>query len=631
MDTSFRLGLILSAVNNTGAAFGAVLRNSDTLQSRQDKFKNATQDLFNIGSAASIGAFGVFAKMGMDLQDTKTRFEVFLKDGNKAKEMLKELNTFADISPFSNEQVYGAATALLPYIKDTTEMKTQLGMLGDIASGLKLPFEDLARIYGKFKGGNIIQGEELEMLRDRGFKMEYLAKALGVTEDKIKKLGSDGKIHFSHIQKAFELATQEGGDFHKMTETMAGTASGKLSTALGQAKYQLASMAETSLPILTASLDNIIPMLDKFGHFVENNQELVGSFVQAAMGFTAMNIGFKGLNWLYQGGALMVSNVSNIVVGVRNFTSALQALKAAQAIGDMGGWYRALEQYGTAGNWAARSLGLTTASQLGLNTAMLANPYVLAVAGLVALGGAIWYANKEMTKLSDKEQAELDLANQVKGNIRQEHTEFTKLWMQLEKTNPESKERLELAKKMTSLFPNYTRGLDLEKAKLSELPKYYDMVTEKMMKYAMQKHLINAMDKELTGISDAKLEAFNARNELKATGGNIADWIVKNNPMGGLRALVYGFSQTAKVEEAMNNEQQHHKKLKGLKEYGAELDKELNTGNSYDKIQKELYKQQNNTKVENKVHVYVGGNEVNAVVKEEQRKVQRTAIKTPKQ
>ncbi|MEG7685978.1 tape measure protein, partial [Listeria monocytogenes] len=79
-------------------------------------------------------------------------------------------------------------------------------------------------IVGKAKLGQKIQGEELNQLADRGINLfPELAKVLKTNEENIKKLGSEGKIAYSDLEKAIELATEKGGKFNGLMEKQSQT------------------------------------------------------------------------------------------------------------------------------------------------------------------------------------------------------------------------------------------------------------------------------------------------------------------------------------------------------------------------------------------------------------------------
>ena len=558
---SFHLSLILSAINRTGSAFGAIYRSEARLQERRQQYQQAQNDLLSIGTGVSVGMAGYILKSGMELEDIKTRFEVFLKDGDKAKQMLLDLNKFADITPFSNQETYKAAGFLLPYIKDSKTLTDELSMLGDIAKGINAPFGELVEKYARFKAQGKLHMQDIYELTGRGFDVNLIKKAVGV--DNLEDASRSGKLTFEKIREAMKLATTQGGMFEGMMDKMSKTGSGKLSTAMGTAQYSLSNMAEKLMPTMVQLLDEVIPLVNAFSHWVEANPKLAKGLIGVTVSLAGLSIASKVLTFLYTGAALNISRFASMAVGIHRVSQAYRALAAAQAAGNMTAWYTALQNYGAAGNTAARILGMARIQQLGFNAAVLTNPYVLAIAGLVALAGVIYVANERMTDLNDSQQMLLDIATEAKDKVVDEHVAFTKLWKELEKTNPQSKEFTTIKAKLLSQYPQYLNKIDLEKAKVGDLPSLYKRATEAMLLHASQRVAVERGEKAQKEWSQAMFDKEDAKRRFDATGGNLGDYLFKKmgpgNPIG---QIAREFSMSKDVTDADARQRQAENDMK---------------------------------------------------------------------
>ena len=558
---SFHLSLILSAINRTGSAFGAIYRSEARLQELSRSHQRAQNDLLSIGTGVSVGMAGYILKSGMELENIKTRFEVFLKDGNKAKQMLLDLNKFADITPFTNQETYKAAGFLLPYIKDSKTLTDELSMLGDIAKGINAPFGELVEKYARFKAQGKLHMQDIYELTGRGFDVNLIKKAVGV--DNLEDASRSGKLTFEKIREAMKIATSQGGMFEGMMDKMSKTGSGKLSTAMGTAQYSLSNMAEKLMPTMVQLLDEVIPLVNAFSKWVEANPKLAKGLIEVTVGLAGLSIASKVLTFLYTGAALNISRFASMAVGIHRVSQAYRALAAAQAAGNMAAWYTALQNYGAAGNTAARMLGLARIQQLGFNAAVLTNPYVLAIAGLVALAGVIYVANERMTDLNESQQMLLDIATEAKEKVIDEHVAFTKLWKELEKTNPQSKEFASIKAKLLSQYPQYLNKIDLEKAKVSDLPGLYKRATEAMLLHASQRVAVERGEKAQKEWSQAMFDKEDAKRRFDATGGNLGDYLFKKmgpgNPIG---QIAREFSMSKDVTDADARQRQAENDMK---------------------------------------------------------------------
>lgn len=557
---SFHLSLILSAINRTGSAFGAIYRSEARLQERRQQYQQAQNDLLSIGTGVSVGMAGYILKSGMELENIKTRFEVFLKDGNKAKQMLLDLNKFADITPFSNQETYKAAGFLLPYIKDSKVLTEELSMLGDVAKGINAPFGELVEKYARFKAQGKLHMQDIYELTGRGFDVNLIKKAVGV--DNLEDASRSGKLTFEKIREAMKLATEQGGMFENMMERMSKTGSGKLSTAMGTAQYSLSNMSEKLMPTMVQLLDEVIPLVNAFSQWVEANPKLAKGLIEVTVGLAGLSVGRKVLTFLYTGAALNISRFMSMAVSVHRVSQAYRALAAAQAAGNMTAWYTALQNYGAAGNTAARMLGMARIQQLVFNAAVLTNPYVLAIAGLVALAGVIYVANERMTDLNESQQMLLDIATEAKDKVVDEHVAFTKLWKELEKTNPKSKEFADIKAKLLSQYPQYLNKVDLEKAKVGDLPSLYKRATEAMLLHASQRVAIERGEKAQKEWSQAMFDKEDAKRRLNLTGGNVGDRISKSMGQTPIGMIAREFSMSKDVTDADARQRQAEADMK---------------------------------------------------------------------
>jgi len=165
------------------------------------------------------------------LEQATTAFTTFLKSPFAAEEMMTTLRQKASLSPFTTEDYVVAARKLLAYNFSAKQTIDTLGKLEDVAAGAKVPLGDLAAIYGKAKLGGLIQAQDLNQLSDRGIPIiSELAKVLKVSEDRVKKLGEEGKIQFAHLEKAFVNLTSASGLFFGASADQSRTMTGLLST-----------------------------------------------------------------------------------------------------------------------------------------------------------------------------------------------------------------------------------------------------------------------------------------------------------------------------------------------------------------------------------------------------------------
>jgi tape measure domain-containing protein len=243
--------------------------------------------------AAGIGAvIGVVRGLGSaigkaaDLEQTTIAFETFLGSGEKAKKLIAELREFSNVTPLEPEQVISAGRQLAAFGFETEKIIPILGKLGNVSAGTGKDFNELVSIYGKAKASGKIQGDDLNQLAEAGIPIyAELGKVLGVTEDKIRKLGEEGKINFGDLEKVFSNLTNEGGRFSGLMEKQSKSLTGLLSTLKGSFNELMTNIGQAFLPISKAVLAVLIPAFDALRTSLSPLLQALGERLTAAFDF----------------------------------------------------------------------------------------------------------------------------------------------------------------------------------------------------------------------------------------------------------------------------------------------------------------------------------------------------------
>ncbi len=208
------------------------------------------------------GAFAVFegfkgiAKMGADLEQTRIQFETFTGTAAKGNAVLADLQKFAQVTPFEDNQVIAAGRQLLAFGEDAQSLNPILTKLGNISSATGKDFNELVSLYGKNKLSGIIQGEDLNQLNDSGIPvMESLARQLGVTTGQVRKMGAEGKISFSMLNTAFDELGGPAGKWGDLMDKQSKTLAGRWSSLMGFAQNLGGKLGEMLVPFLGKIVD----------------------------------------------------------------------------------------------------------------------------------------------------------------------------------------------------------------------------------------------------------------------------------------------------------------------------------------------------------------------------------------
>jgi tape measure domain-containing protein len=262
---------IKSATSNTEKLNGAV--------------NQAQKSLGSLGGALGIGlgAAGIVS-FGKAVVDSLVNYEYFSSslrtlmqgDAGAAKALETQLVSLAKTTPFSLLEIQDATKQLLAYGFSANKVTTNIKMLGDVAAALKIPFGDIAYLYGTLKTQGRAFSKDINQFTGRGIPIvAELAKQFGVADSEIMKMVEDGKVGFKEVEKAFQSMTSEGGMFFNMMEEQTKTVGGKIS-ALGDSYEQLkVNIGKSQDGIIASSVsfaDRLVANLSKA--FSESNQEI---------------------------------------------------------------------------------------------------------------------------------------------------------------------------------------------------------------------------------------------------------------------------------------------------------------------------------------------------------------------
>ncbi len=309
-------------------------------------------------SLGVVGSIGAVFNMGVQMEQTNTKFEVLLGSAEKAKNMLGELNAYADATPYSNEGIIKGSETMLGFGIAHEKVMGNMKMLGDVAMGNEEKLGGLSLVYSQIMATGRLMGQDLLQLINQGFNpLQVISENTGISMGDLKKKMEQGAISANMIEEAFRLATSEGGRYYNMSNKMAETAGGKWSTMMGTLKNVVAkigmSFANWVSPLIDIGIavtNNIIP----FGHAVADV-----------------------VKWIMQAKPLLF------------FFAALVTTLGVSFIAANAGFWIFSAQFAL---FEAR-LWLATAAQTAFNFVMNMNPIglvVIAIAALIAIVWACW-------------------------------------------------------------------------------------------------------------------------------------------------------------------------------------------------------------------------------------------------
>jgi len=227
---------ILSLKDKFSSPISKATQKTEQLNKAVNNTKNALGNLAG-AMGIGIGAAGVVS-FGKAVVDSLVNYEYFsaslrtlmLGDAQAAKALENQLVETAKTTPFSLVEVQDATKQLLAYGFSAGSVVKNIRMLGDVASALKIPFSDIAYLYGTLKTQGRAFSKDIYQFTGRGIPIvKELAKQFKVADSEVMKLVESGKVGFKEVEKAFQSMTAEGGMFFDMMQQQSKTTGGQIS------------------------------------------------------------------------------------------------------------------------------------------------------------------------------------------------------------------------------------------------------------------------------------------------------------------------------------------------------------------------------------------------------------------
>ncbi len=402
--TEEQIRLVITGRNRLGPALrGAKASVREFADGTVGQFRR----ILNLQNALVAGMAGMAArsvlKPAMDMEMYEQQMRVLLGSADKAKERIAELTQFAATTPFQLPAIIRAARTLEVLTKGAWSGSGALRTLGDAAAASNRPIDELAVWFGRLYDGlknNQPVGEALQRLQELGL----------IAGDVRRRIGSLTKANAEFAEK-WGAVRQAMAGFAGMTERLAGTAAGKLSTMRDNWEAVRREIGEKVLPDLKRALDEVTVSLQelsasgevrKWGRQTAAVLRDIYTMVSGLARFISENapmLKLMGFSWAgykllksLHGGAVLLESAVRSLAGAQ--------LQAAAANTAVAGSARAAATANTAvagsAGLAAGAVEAETASVLTLSTAFGTLKGAL---GSIAAIGATWYAGWNLGKL----------------------------------------------------------------------------------------------------------------------------------------------------------------------------------------------------------------------------------------
>lgn len=415
-----------------------------------ESFKNlGKRVLFYTG----LGALTGFVKSLMDVRGQYELLErsigVVLGDFEKGSQIFREQQELALKSPFTVLDLAGATKQLAAYNFEAEELVDVSRRMADISAALGVPMERLTYNLGQIRAQTVLTARDARDFANAGLSIiTELAKMYTEQEERIVSVGdvmdrmSNKMVSFTDVMKVLNRYTDEGGMFYDFQAKQAETLAGQLSNLTDAYDFMLNEIGKENQGMLTGSISLVRSLFENW-RSVAN----ILTVVATALG-------------VYKTAQIAVATVQLAAnMNLRKYSEYL--VIARKALRDK-----------------AAATKLAEASTQNLNKTLLAvakNPYAVIIAGLAALGVAIYQAYTNATKFR-KELESITAGGLI--NAQQMTSDFDALVKKLNESEKGSRNFSDALKEINNTYGSYLPNMLTEINYASELAKNYNKVVD---------------------------------------------------------------------------------------------------------------------------------------------------------
>lgn len=252
-------------------------------------------------------------------QQLQIAFETMLGSTPKALALMDQMVDTAAKTPFDLMGVAEGAKQLMAFGVSADKVNDTLVRLGNIASGLSIPLNDIVYLYGTTMVQGRLYAQDVRQFTGRGIPLvKELAEKYGVTADKINEMVSAGKIGFPEVEEVLNKMTNAGGQFYNLMEKQSSALTGQIANLEDAWDTVLNDWGEAGQGIFATGISSAT-------YFVEHMDDVVRILKAIAIGYGSV----KAATVLH---SIATKNATGIAILDNTVRSAKLALMKTEAV-----------------------------------------------------------------------------------------------------------------------------------------------------------------------------------------------------------------------------------------------------------------------------------------------------------
>ena len=242
-----------NSIRRTSKGIRDTGRAADKASKGVNKLGKAIRGLAAGFGVFQVGKFVIFKTAELERQ-TKS-LEVLTGSLGNARTIIKELQQFGAVTPFTSGELIETAKRLKAFGFQTEEVVDVTKRLADVAGATGADLGGIATAFGQIQAKGRLQGEELLQLQERGVSLQdELQKMYGLTADEFRKALEGGRISADAVNLALQNITSTGGKYANGAIAQSETLAGKFSTLTDNVERLAQKIGDMLSPALKTAL-----------------------------------------------------------------------------------------------------------------------------------------------------------------------------------------------------------------------------------------------------------------------------------------------------------------------------------------------------------------------------------------
>lgn len=232
-------------------------------------------------------------------QQLEIAFGTMLGSEEKATALMQQMVNTAAKTPFDLIGVAEGAKQLLAYGVSAEKVNDTLVRLGNIASGLSIPLNDMVYLYGTTMVQGRLFARDVIQFTGRGIPLvQELAEKYHTTAKGIAEMVSAGKIGFPDVEEVLNKMTNAGGQFYQLMEKQSSSLTGQIANLQDAWDSALNSLGEKSEGALSAGIQSatyLVEHMDDVVRILKSVATAYGSVKAATILASVATKGYTGI------------------------------------------------------------------------------------------------------------------------------------------------------------------------------------------------------------------------------------------------------------------------------------------------------------------------------------------------